>query len=58
MSTSEESSPEREHRFHHYSSNDIPWYVRLIWILFWVFTIYYMIRYCFPAIQIEMISPP
>lgn len=52
------SSAEAEHRFHHYTGNEIPWYVRLIWMLFWGFTIYYTIQYLFPAVQSEMVSPP
>ena len=52
------SSAEAEHRYHHYTGNEIPWYVRLIWLLFWCFTIYYTIQYLFPAVQTEMVSPP
>lgn len=52
------SSAEAEHRYHHYTGNEIPWYVRLIWLLFWGFTIYYTIQYLFPAVQTEMVSPP
>lgn len=51
-------SAENEHRYHHYSSNTIPWYVRLIWLLFWVFVIYYTLRYFMPAIQTELVAPP
>lgn len=58
MADIEHTSAEEEHRFHHYTGNAIPWYVRFIWILFWVFVIYYSIRYFLPMIQIEMQSPP
>ena len=27
--------PEVEHQHHDYTGNEIPWYVRLIWIGFW-----------------------
>lgn len=47
-----------EHRFHRYSGSRIPWYVRLIWLLFWCFAIYYVISYLLPAVQTEMTSPP
>jgi len=57
MST-EYSSAEQEHRHHTYTSNEIPWYVRLIWVLFWVFVISYGIRYFLPAIQTELLNPP
>lgn len=54
MSTLDPDSPEAEHQHHHYSGNDIPWYVRAIWIGFWVFAITYTIRFLFPAMQIEL----
>lgn len=54
----ETAKAEQEHRFHHYTGNDIPWYVRLIWILFWIFAIYYAVRYFLPMIQVEMVTPP
>jgi hypothetical protein len=58
MNSVDEKSPEDEHRFHAYVGNRIPWYVRAIWIGFWVFAIYYTIRYLFPDLQTELISPP
>jgi len=54
MSEVEDTSAETEHEHHHYQGSRIPWYVRLIWILFWVFAVYYTIRYLFPAIQVEL----
>jgi hypothetical protein len=54
----EESTAEVEHRFHHYSGNRIPWYVHLVWVSFWVFVVYYAITYLFPALRIELVSPP
>lgn len=52
------TSAEIEHRYHHYRGNRIPWYVRLIWIGFWVLAISYVVQYLFPALQIEISSPP
>lgn len=49
---------EAEHQFHNYTSNRIPWYVRLIWLAFWTFVVIYTVRYLFPALQIELVSPP
>ena len=46
--------PDVEHQHHDYVSNAIPWYVRAIWIGFWIFTVYYTIRYLFPAMQLEL----
>lgn len=47
-----------EHRFHSYEGSRIPWYVRLMWVLFWCIAIYYVIRYLVPALQVELLSPP
>jgi hypothetical protein len=47
-----------EHQFHHYTGNHIPWYVRLLWILFWIFAVYYTFTYLFPALRIELTTPP
>ena len=51
-------SPQAENKYHDYVSNRIPWYVRLIWVGFWVFAVYYVIRYLFPNLQVELLSPP
>lgn len=49
---------EVEHRHHRYTGNAIPWYVRAIWIGFWIFAIYYTIQYLFPAMQVELFKRP
>lgn len=54
MSDSQQRSAELEHQFHHYHGNEIPRYVRVMWMGFWVLTIVYCIRYMFPAIQTEL----
>lgn len=51
-------SPEQEARFHTYSSHVIPWYVRSIWLLFWIFAIAYVIANFLPALQSELVTPP
>ena len=53
-----EGAAEVEHRYHHYTGNRIPWYVRLLWVFFWVFAIYYSLTYLFPALRIELAAPP
>ena len=55
---SEQTTPEQDHVWHFYQGNEIPWYVRAIWIGFWIFAIWYVIQNLFPALQIELISPP
>lgn len=54
MSTPDESSPEVEHVHHDYVGNEIPWYVRAIWIGFWIFAVAYTIRFLFPSLQTEL----
>jgi len=53
-----EGTARRESEYHTYRGSRIPWYVRLIWVLFWCFVAYYTIRYLFPALQIELFNPP
>jgi len=53
----ESQSAEDEHKFHNYVGNRIPWYVRLIWVLFWVFAIYYAVAYMLPTMQEELVAP-
>ena len=56
MTTSDENAVEAEERHHTYVSSAIPWYVRGIWLLFWIFVIYYGIKYFLPAIQSELLN--
>lgn len=51
-------SAEHEHRYHSYVGSRIPWYVRLIWVLYWVFVVYYTIAYLLPKLQVEIGNPP
>lgn len=53
-STTQETQPAEDAKYHDYVGNDIPWYVRAIWIGFWIFTAVYTIRYLFPAMQREL----
>jgi hypothetical protein len=58
MSThSDSGAPEKESQFHTYSSHIIPWYVRLIWVIFWIFAITYVVQNFLPAIQRELLTP-
>lgn len=54
----EQTPAEVEDQYHNYTGNAIPWYVRFAWLLFWAFAIYYTVRYLFPALSIEIVSPP
>jgi len=53
-----EDGPSEEGRWHSYVGHHIPWYVRLIWIAFWIFAIYYTITFLFPALRVEIVTPP
>jgi hypothetical protein len=52
------TSAEVEHQHHNYIGNRIPWYVRGMWIGFWIFAIIYTIRFLFPALQVELFQRP
>ena len=58
MPSPENTPAEIEHQHHNYVGNDIPWYVRAIWIGFWIFAIAYTIRFLFPALQVELFHRP
>ncbi len=58
MTAPEQTSVEVESRYHQYTGNEIPWYVRVIWLAFWIFIIAYTVKFLFPAVQVELVSPP
>lgn len=51
-------SPEQDLQHHTYVGNVIPWYVRLMWLVFWIFAAAYVIRNFLPALQTELLTPP
>ena len=40
---------EDDRTYHTYTTHRIPWYVRAMWILFWVGLIWYVVRFAIPA---------
>lgn len=54
MNPPEPTTPDGDQRFHDYVGNEIPWYVRAIWIGFWIFAVAYTIVYLFPALRVEL----
>jgi hypothetical protein len=58
MTEPSSDTPEHDLHYHTYVSNVIPWYVRLMWVLFWIFAAAYVIRNFLPAIQTELLTPP
>lgn len=54
MTEPETTSAEAENQYHHYTGNRIPWYVRLMWLFFWIFAVTYTVRFLFPAVRAEL----
>lgn len=42
-------APEQDAMFHTYETHRIPWYVRLMWLGFWIGLIWYIIKFAIPA---------
>lgn len=58
MTTPPATTPEQDLQHHTYVGNVIPWYVRLMWLVFWIFAAAYVIRNFLPALQTELLTPP
>ncbi len=58
MTDEHSGTPEAEMEFHHYRGNEIPWYVRVMWLGFWIFAITYTISWLFPAMRKELFQQP
>lgn len=52
------STPDQDGRQLTYLSNTIPWFVRFMWVVFWIFAVAYAIAFFLPAIQKELVTPP
>lgn len=39
---------QEEGAYHTYLTHHIPWYVRLMWVCFWIGAIWYIVRYAIP----------
>ena len=49
MTPTNEPTPEQDSRYHTYTTHRIPWFVRAIWICFWIGLVWYIIRYAIPS---------
>ena len=58
MNNVDRNPPEVENRHHTYVTNRIPWFVHVLWALFWILAIAYVLVYQFPAIRHEILTPP
>jgi hypothetical protein len=55
MDEPDETPVKVENSYHRYVANRIPWFVRMMWIGYWCFAIYYTLRYLFPDLQLELL---
>lgn len=46
--TGSNAAPQDENRFHTYVTHHIPWYVRAMWIAFWIGLVWYLVAYAIP----------
>lgn len=44
----DDAAPQNEGRYHTYVTHHIPWYVRALWICFWVGAIWYVVKFAIP----------
>lgn len=58
MNPADSQSAEVEHREHRYVGNAIPWYVHVLWLVFWIFALSYIFTYLVPAMRREILAPP
>lgn len=54
----ERSNAVEEGVFHAYTGNAIPWYVRLLWLIFWCCAIAYVVTWLLPSLRTELLTPP
>jgi hypothetical protein len=54
----ETTTAREEGRFHSYVGSRIPWYVHLLWVVFWCCAAWYVIRLLLPALRSELSTPP
>lgn len=48
MNPPDEGSAQNEGQYHRYVTHHIPWYVRALWICFWVGAIWYVVKFAIP----------
>ena len=49
MGESSTPTPQQDKTYHTYHTHRIPWYVRAMWMLFWIGLIWYVVRFAIPA---------
>lgn len=58
MTTSEQPKPDGEEKYHNYVTNKIPWFVHVMWVIFWILAIGYLLTWFVPSLQREILNPP
>jgi hypothetical protein len=48
MQESPNTTPQQDRQFHTYTTHRIPWYVRALWICYWIGCIWYLVKYAIP----------
>ncbi len=48
MNDPRESTAQEERQYHTYTTHRIPWYVRAMWVCFWIGMIWYLVKYAVP----------
>jgi hypothetical protein len=51
MNPYQDESAQSEGRFLTYTTHRIPWYVRAMWICFWIGAIWYVYKYAIPMMR-------
>lgn len=54
----ESGTAQEEGRFLNYVGHQIPWFLRVMWILFWGLSAWYVLQWLLPALRVELLSPP
>ncbi len=48
MADSPNTEPKQDRRYHTYTTHRIPWYIRVMWLCFWIGMIWYIVTYAIP----------
>ncbi len=48
MPDSSKSEAKQDSRYHTYTTHSIPWFIRVMWVGFWIGMIWYIVKYAIP----------
>ena len=51
MTETHGSTPEEENKYHTYTTHRIDWFVRFMWICFWIALVWYIVSFAIPSIK-------